>query len=79
MQSQRINISLPKDLAREFRRSIPQRSRSKYIAETLRERLSRGKSLKKDLVRSLKANRKLYEQVQKDFQYIDAEEFKRVS
>lgn len=78
MQTQRINITLPKDLAREFRRAIPDRSRSKFIAEALKQKLQRKSTLKKELIRSLKANRELYKQVQKDFKYVDAEEFEKI-
>ncbi|MBI2326875.1 hypothetical protein HYU92_01005 [Candidatus Curtissbacteria bacterium] len=54
---QRINITLPSNLARDLRKTIPSRSRSKFIAKALEEKLHRKKNLKKDLIRSLKANR----------------------
>lgn len=73
MQIQRINITLPSDLARNLRRTIPARSRSKFIAEALEDKLNRKKNLKKDLIASLKANRKLYEQVQNDWAPIEVE------
>lgn len=73
MQSQRINITLSKDLARDFRKMIPARSRSKYIASVLKEKLDKKRNLKKELIKSLKANRKLYEQVQKDWAAIEVE------
>ena len=75
---QRINITLPGDLARDFRKSIPARSRSKYIAKALEENLKRKKNLKRDLIKSLKANRKFYEQIQNDFKYVDAEAFEKL-
>lgn len=78
MQSQRINISLPADLARDFRRSIPERSRSKYIAGVLREKLIRRKNLKKEFIKSLKFQAKLTKEIQEDFKYVDAEEFARL-
>jgi len=73
MQTQRINITLPTDLARDLRRTIPERSRSKFIAEALRDRLGRKRNLKKELIRSLKANRKIYEQVYEDWKPIEVE------
>lgn len=76
--TQRINISLPKDLARELRRTIPERSRSKYIAEVLREKLIRRKNLKKDFIKSLKAQAKLTKEIQEDFKHVDAEELARL-
>lgn len=73
MQIQRINITLPSDLAQDLRKTIPARSRSKFIAQALEEKLNRKKNLKKDLIRSLKANRKSYEQVQKDWAPVEVE------
>ncbi len=58
---QRINITLPDDLARDFRRSIPVRKRSSFIAEAVKEKLPK-RNLKKELIKSLQANRKLYEE-----------------
>lgn len=73
MQTQRINITLPNDLARDLRKSIPPRSRSKFIAEALEERLKRKKNLKKEFIKSLKANRKFYEKVYEDWKPIEVE------
>ena len=73
MQSQRINISLPQDVARDLRRTIPIRSRSKFIAEALRAKLQHKRNLQKDLIKSLKANRKLYEAVLKDWSALEVE------
>lgn len=82
MQTQRLNITLPNELARELRRNIPLRSRSKFIAEAVGERLKRKKNLKKDLIKSLKANYEFYKKVGKeieeDFKYADAEVIKRL-
>lgn len=75
---QRINIILPDQLARDLRRTIPSRSRSKFIASVLEDKLKRKKNLKRDLIRSLKANRKFYEQIQNDFKYVDAEAFEKL-
>ena len=70
---QRINIILPDELARDLRRTIPDKKRSKFIAETLSERLSKKRNLKKELIKSLKANKKLYDQVAKDWAPIEVE------
>ena len=56
MQSQRINITLPSDLASQLRRSIPNRSRSKFIAGAVKEKLVKKRNLKKEWIKSLKAN-----------------------
>ena len=78
MNAQRINIILPADLARDFRRIVPNGKRSKYIAQIIEEELRKKRSLKKDLIKSLKANRKFDEQVMKEWEYVDAEAFKKL-
>ena len=82
MQTQRINISLPGDLARDLRRTIPERSRSKFIAEALEDKLKRKKNLKRDLIKSLKLNREFYQkeakEIEEDFKYADAEVWKKI-
>lgn len=76
MQSQRMNITLPEDLARDFRRSIPERSRSKFIAAALRERLNKKKNLERDLIKSAKAQIEIVKEIQEDFKYADADALK---
>ncbi|MDO8503704.1 MAG: hypothetical protein Q7S60_03360 [bacterium] len=82
MQTQRLNITLPNELARELRRSIPLRSRSKFIAEAVGERLKHKRNLKRELVKSLKANYEFYKkigrEIEEDFRYADAEVLKRL-
>lgn len=81
MQAQRLNITLPYELARDFRRVIPVSKRSQFIAEAVKEKLPK-KNLKKELIKSLKANREYYERVGKeieeDFKYADAEIIERL-
>ena len=78
MQTQRINITLPSDLARDLRKTVPNGSRSKFIAAALEEKLKRKKNLKKDLIKSLKLNSKIYREIQEDFKYVDAEAFEKL-
>lgn len=82
MQAQRINITLPYELARDLKRIIPAKKRSKFIADTLKARLPKI-SLKKELIKNLKVNREYYERVSKeieeDFKYADAEVLRRLS
>ena len=78
MQAQRLNITLPADLAREFRRTIPSRSRSKFIAQAVSDKLSKRKRIsKKEWIKAFKANKDYYRRVSKeieeDFKYADAE------
>lgn len=72
MQTQRLNITLPFDLASEFRRSIPNRLRSKFIADALRDKLIK-RDLKQQLRKSAKAQREIIREIQKDFKYADLE------
>lgn len=78
MQTQRINITLPNDLARNFRRSIPARFRSKFIASAIEERLSK-KDIKTLLRKSAQEQKEIIDQIQKDFQYTDEETFNKLS
>lgn len=76
--TQRINITLPEDLASELRRAIPERSRSKYIAQALRERLTKKKNLERDLIKSAKAQIEIVKEIQEDFKYADADALKHL-
>lgn len=72
MQTQRLNITLPSDLAFDLRRSIPNRSRSKFIAEALRDKLIK-RSLKGQLKKSAEAQMEIIKEIQEDFLYADTE------
>lgn len=78
MQSQRINITLPEDLAVDLRKIVPSRSRSRFIAEILKEKLQGKKNLKGDLIRSLKAQGKITREIQEEFKYADAQELAKL-
>lgn len=78
MQMQRLNITLPYHIARDLRRSVPARQRSRYIASVLDEKLKSKRNLKKELIKSLKANRELDKQIMEDFKYADAETLKYI-
>lgn len=69
---------MPSDLAQDLRRIIPQRYRSKFITEALREKLNRKKNLKKQFVASLRANAKHDMEITKDFELTDAETLKYI-
>lgn len=69
---QRINITLPNDLIRDFKRSIPNGKRSKFIADAVREKLPK-KNLKKELIKSLKANREFYRKVAQEWKATEVE------
>ncbi|KKR80853.1 MAG: hypothetical protein UU73_C0002G0162 [Candidatus Daviesbacteria bacterium GW2011_GWA1_41_61] len=78
MQTQRINITLPNDLARDLRKLIPTRSRSKFIASAIEEKLSK-KDLKDLLRKSAEAQRQIIEEIRKDFARADEEAFSKLS
>lgn len=76
MHAQRLNITFPYELNRDLRRAIPDKKRSKFIAEAVSEKLAqkkKNKDLKKELIRSLKANYEYYKKVgteiEEDFKY----------
>ena len=74
---QRINITLPPDLARDLRRNIPDRSRSKFITEAIRDKLKK-QDLKTELKKSAQAQTAIIHQIQEDFKYVDAEELSKL-
>lgn len=76
MNSQRINITLPNDLVRDLRLTIPDGKRSRFIAEAVKESINKKKNLKKfnkDWAKSLRANRELYKEINKDWAPLDVE------
>lgn len=73
MHTQRINISLPADLARDLRRTIPDRARSKFIARAVERELKFRKKLKRDLAKSLKVNAEFYRKEAEDWKAIEVE------
>lgn len=56
MTTLRVNITLPADLVRDIKKSVPKRSRSKFLAEAAREKLRKTRNLKRELIRSLRVN-----------------------
>lgn len=78
MQTQRINITIPADLLRDLRRTIPDGKRSQFIADVLKEKISRRKNLKRDWVKSLRENREFYKKIHEEFKYVDAEAFEKL-
>lgn len=73
MQTQRLNITLPTGLAVDFRRSVPNRLRSKFIAQALKEKLASKKNLKKEWIKRLKANQKFYKKVAEEWRVTELE------
>lgn len=82
MQAQRLNITLPYELARDFKRTIPAKKRSAFIAKALKRQLPK-RDIKKELIKSLKINKEFYKRVAKeireDFKYADAEVWDKLS
>ena len=72
MQTQRINITLPNDLARDFRRSVPNGKRSQFIAEAVREKLPKM-NLKKEWIKSLNSNKEFYRKVAEEWKATEVE------
>lgn len=78
MQAQRLNITLPYELARDLKRAIPAKKRSKFIAEAVKAKLPK-KDLKEDWIKSAKAQEEIIKEIREDFKYVDAEAFERIS
>lgn len=72
MQAQRLNITLPYELARDFKRAVPVKKRSKFIAEAVKEKLPK-RNLKKELIKSLKANKEFYRKVAEEWKATEVE------
>lgn len=77
MQAQRLNITLPYELARDFKRAIPAKKRSKFIANALKDKLPK-KNLKKEWIKSLRAQEQIINKLREDFKYVEAEAFERI-
>lgn len=73
MQTQRINITLPNDLARDLRKTIPVRSRSKFISEALKEKLAKKRNFKKEWIKALKANYEYNKRIAKEWSVTEVE------
>jgi metal-responsive CopG/Arc/MetJ family transcriptional regulator len=73
MPVQRLNITLPSDLARDLRKSVPERSRSKFISRAVERELKFRKKLKIELVKSLKINAEFYKKEAEDWKAIEVE------
>lgn len=72
MHAQRLNITLPYELARDLKRAIPAKKRSKFIANAVREKLPK-RNLKKELIKSLKINRDFYRKVAEEWKATEIE------
>ncbi|MBI2600386.1 hypothetical protein HYW42_00365 [Candidatus Daviesbacteria bacterium] len=77
MQAQRLNITLPYELARDFKRAVPAKKRSKFIAEAVKDKLAKT-DLKDQLRKSAMAQVEIIKEIQEDFRYSDAEVDSRI-
>ena len=71
----RLNITLPEDLARKLDEIVKTKEKSRFIAETLRQRIERiqHEQLQKALEEGYKARSEESQSVAKDFEAIDLE------
>ena len=71
----RLNITLPDDLAQKLDEIVKTKEKSRFIAETLRQRIERiqHEQLQKALEEGYKARREESHFVAKDFEAIDLE------
>jgi len=73
MTMTRINITIPQDLARDLRKTIPARKRSQYITSALKEKLNKKRRLQRELVKSLKANYEFDKKIAEEWSVLDEE------
>lgn len=78
MLAQRLNITLPYELARDFKRAIPVKKRSKFIANVLKKNIPQHRNLKEEWIKSLKAQEKIIKEIREDFKYADAEVWEKL-
>lgn len=71
MQTQRINISLPYDIAKRLQREVPKGTRSSFVAKAVSEKLGEKQNSKKELVKYLKANYGFYKKEYEDWKGIE--------
>lgn len=73
MQTTRINITLPKGLAVNLRRTIPVRFRSQFIAKALEDKLDQKYHSKTTWPKSLKANQAFYQKIAQEWEATETE------
>lgn len=73
MQTQRINISLPTNIIKQLQRAVPFGKRSRFITKILSETLRKKRNIKKELIKSLRANRKFDEAVMEEWSVTEVE------
>ena len=74
MLAQRLNITLPYELAMDLRRVVSEGKRSQFIAAAVEEKIKKKKKdIHKEWAQSLRNDRKLYEEIAKDWAALDTE------
>jgi len=75
MNMVRMNITIPEDLARQLDRLVDSRKKSRFIAETLQERVKKieKEKLQKMLVEGYKRRKEESLSISRDFESIDLE------
>ena len=73
MSTKRVNISLPVETLEKLKASIPEGKRSRFINEALEEKLEEKASLRESIIRDLKENKWIDEQVMKEWSSTEVE------
>ncbi|MCH8821614.1 hypothetical protein IID23_03755 [Patescibacteria group bacterium] len=73
MNTKRVNISLPVETLEKLKASIPEGKRSRFINEALEEKLEEKASLRESIIRDLKENKWIDEQVMKEWSSTEVE------
>lgn len=71
----RLNITLPEDLARKLDETVKPKEKSRFIAETLRQRIEKiqHEKLQKALEEGYKVRKEESQFIAKDFEAVEAE------
>ena len=75
MSAVRLNITIPEDLSRQLDEFVGPRKKSRFIAETLRDRIEKMKEerLQQELEEGYKARRNESHALSREFEPIDVE------
>ena len=73
MSTKRVNISLPVETLEKLKASIPEGKRSRFINEALEEKLEEKASLRESIIRDLKENKWIDEQLMKEWSSTEVE------
>lgn len=73
MSTKRVNISLPSQTLEKLKSTVPEGKRSGFINNALEEKLDQSIGLRESIIKDLKENKWIHEQVMKDWSSLEVE------